>query len=142
MTRSIGIQDFRREQDLVGSVARYLRNRAFNRLLEEVPFYEYRMDMYAYSHRNNLTVAVELKLKKWPRAVEQALLYQLCSDLVYIAMPLRATAGVELALLGEHGLGLLSVETHRCRQLLQARPSPVLRRHYRKQYLAMICGEL
>ena len=87
MTTRTNTQTFRREQDLAHPVRRYLRNRAFRRQVEEMPFYEYRMDMYGYSRRDDLTVAVELKLKKWTRAIEQALLYQLCSDLVYIAMP-------------------------------------------------------
>lgn len=141
MTTKSTIRNYSRERDLVPSVARYLRNRTFSLQLEEVPFFEYRMDMYGYSRRNDLTVAVELKIHKWSRAVEQALLYQLCSDLVYIAMPSIAMAAVELALLDEHGLGLLSVETHRCRQVVSPRPSSVLRKHYREQYLALVCEE-
>ena len=89
MTNKPGLQNFSREQDLLLSVARYFRNQTFSLQLEEVPFYEYRMDMYGYSRRENLTVAVELKLKKWTRAMEQGILYQLCSDLVYIAMPFK-----------------------------------------------------
>ena len=138
MPKSINTQSFRTEHDLVRVVARYLRNQAFRLQMEEVPFYEYRMDMYGYSRRKDLTVAVELKLTRWSRAVEQALLYQLCSDLVYIAMPSRAAARVDLGLLERHGLGLLSVNTYRCHQVVAARPSPVLRRHYRNEYLAMV----
>ena len=142
MTNKPGLQNFSREQDLLLSVARYFRNQTFSLQLEEVPFYEYRMDMYGYSRRENLTVAVELKLKKWTRAMEQGILYQLCSDLVYIAMPSNAIAAVDTALLGEHGLGLLSVESHRCRRVLPSLRSPVLRPHYRDQYLALFHGEI
>ena len=138
MRRRINTQSFRTEHDLVLAVARYLRNQAFRLQMEEVPFYEYRMDMYGYSRRKDLTVAVELKLTRWSRAVEQALLYQLCSDLVYIAMPASAASRVDLPLLERHGLGLISVETHRCCQVVAARPSPVLRQHYRDEYLAMV----
>ena len=53
----------------------------------ELPFYEHRIDLYAYSVELDCTVAVELKLRKWRRALEQALLYQLCSDYVFIAVP-------------------------------------------------------
>lgn len=136
------IQTFRREQDLVFLVARYLRNRTFSVQLQEVPFYEYRIDMYGYSRCVDLTVAVELKLKRWTRAVSQALLYQLCSDLVYIAVPSKVSSLVELPLLDRYGLGLLSVETTRCRQVLPARPSAVLRQHYRQQYLHLVGGEV
>ena len=129
---------FRREKELAFPVKRYLRNRAFHRQLSEVPFYEYRMDMYGYSRRDDLTVAIELKLRKWPRAVEQALLYQLCSDLVYIALPRGEIRRVDINILMEHGVGLLSVEEARCREIVSAQPSPVLRKHYRDNYLAML----
>ena len=141
MTTRLDIQSFDREQDLAVPVARYLRNRTFSRQLEEVPFFEYRMDMYGYSRRNDLTVAVELKLKKWTRAVEQALLYQLCSDLVYIAMPATVVTVVKTAILEEYGLGLLSVETRGCREVHAPRASPVLRHHYRQQYLNLVREE-
>lgn len=136
------IRNFSLERDLGFFVARYLRNRTFTLQMQEVPFYEYRIDVYGYSRRADLTVAVELKLKKWTRAVEQAILYQLCSDLVYIALPSKASSLVELPLLDSHGLGLLSVESNRCRQVLPARPSALLRPHYRQQYLALISGEV
>ena len=142
MTTRLEIRNFSREQDLVHLVARYLRNRTFRRQLNEVPFFEYRIDMYGYSRQTDRTVAVELKLKKWNRAVEQALVYQLCSDFVYIAMPSDVTAVVKLEILDEYGLGLLSVGPKRCRQILRPRPSSVLRRHYREQYLALISGEI
>ena len=94
--------------------------------------------MYGYSRRNDTTVAVELKLKKWTRAIEQALLYQLCSDLVYIAMPCTEVKKVDTALLVEHGIGLLAVKEQRCREVLPASPSRELRRHYREKYLNMV----
>ena len=135
-----GTRNFSREQDLVLSVARFLRNRTFRRQLEEVPFFEYRMDMYGYSCRDDLTVAIELKLRRWVRAIEQALLYQLCSDLVYIAMPSTVIPAVDLAQLQKHGLGLLSVRTNRCVEVLPARRSSVLRPHYRDRYMALVAG--
>ena len=133
---------FSRERELVQSVARYLRNRTFRRQLNEVPFYEYRMDMYGYSRRNDETVAVELKLKRWNRAFEQGLLYQLCSDFVYIAMPSSQTGCVDLALLENHGLGLLAVQHDRCDRVLQPKHSRVLRPHYREHCMALVCGGL
>ena len=138
MTTRTATQIFRRENDLVASVARYLRNRAFRQQLEEVPFYEYRMDMYVYSRRDDTTLAVELKLKKWTRAFEQALLYQLCSDLVYIAMPYTEVRKVDTTLLLAHDIGLLAVEAQRCREVIPASPSRELRRHYREKYLEMV----
>lgn len=132
---------FRRESDLAAPVARFLRNRAFHSQGEEVPFYEYRIDVYAYSSRANLTVAVELKLTKWARAVEQALLYQLCSELVYIALPSEYVKRVNLEVLRRHGIGLIAVERDRCREVLAPVTSDVTRLHYRSELVAMLSGD-
>jgi hypothetical protein len=129
---------FKYEKQLEEPVARYLRNRQFRLQELEVPFYEYRMDMYGYSKRVDLTVAVELKMARWDRAIEQALLYQLCSDLVYIAMPKRRAALVDVATLKQYGLGLISVEDTRCTEIISAVPSPIVRKHYREACLAIL----
>ena len=100
------------------------------------------MDVYGYSNRYDLTVAIELKLRRWVRAVEQALLYQLCSDHVYIAMPADSTSSVDLNVLQEYGIGLISVRKDRCNRLSPARRSAVLRTHYRERYLALVLGKL
>jgi hypothetical protein len=94
--------------------------------------------MYVYSQREDIAVAVELKLTKWSRALEQALLYQLCSDLVYIAMPQSEIKRVDLRALGEHGIGLIAVGEERCKEMLRAAPSEVVRKHYREEYLTML----
>lgn len=138
MTAELDTAFFRREADLAAPVGRFLRNRAFHLQSSEVPFYEYRMDMYGYSEREDLTVAVELKLKRWSRALEQAILYQLCSDLVYVAMPRAQVGRVDCTVFEQHGVGLLAVERGRCRELVRAVPSRLVRRHYRSAYLELL----
>jgi len=140
MTGETGTRVFRREQELAGPVARFLRNRAFRLQSAEVQFFEHRMDLYGYSAREDRTIAVELKLTKWSRAVEQALLYQLCSDLVYIAMPRTVVPRVDLDVLVGHGVGLIAVGDGRCWEVLVAAPSQVVRQHYRDEYLALLMG--
>jgi hypothetical protein len=140
MKAKTSIQHFRYEKELEMPVSRFLRNREFRLQELEVPFYEYRMDMYGYSESADTTVAVELKLSKWTRAIEQALLYQLCSDLVYIAMPKRQAETVDVAMLKLHGLGLISVGSARCTEIVPAVPSRIVRRHYREACLAILEG--
>ena len=102
-------------------------------------FYEYSIDLYGFSRVHDLTIAVELKLFKWKRAFEQAILYQLCADLVYIAVPVATATRVDVSLLREHGIGLLAVGTKdRCCQVLQAVRSAVLRRSYRDDFVAFV----
>ena len=131
---------FSLERQLEGPVAQFLRTESFDRQLRELPFYEYRIDMYGYSGREDLTVAVELKLRRWTRAIEQALLYQLCADRVYIAMPADRTDRVDREVLHKHGLGLIAVEQSGCETVIASRQSHVVHDRYRKAYIGLASG--
>ncbi len=127
------------EQSLYQPVSRYVDRRGFRLQHAEMRFYEYRIDLFGFSRAQDLTVAIELKLTKWKRAFEQAVLYQLCSDLVYIAVPKTTVSRVDLALLRQHGVGLISVDlADRCREVLSAEPSDVLRASYRETFIAVM----
>jgi len=127
------------ESALFDPVASYTRRKGFRRQQAEVQFYEYRIDLYGYSRGRNETVAIELKLRDWKRAVEQALLYQLCADRVFIALPTRASSRVDAELLRQHGIGLIAIsDSFRCVQIVPARPSSVVRGHYRDTYIEML----
>ena len=120
-------------------VSRYAHRRSFRWQCPEMQFYEYSIDLYGFSRIQDLTIAVELKLLRWKRAFEQALLYQLCADLVYIAVPVTTVRRVEIPLLAEHGIGLIAVDANdRCRQVLEATRSEVLRRSYRTDFIEFI----
>jgi hypothetical protein len=101
-------------------------------------FYEYRIDLYALSHRTGQTMAVELKLHKWRRALEQALLYQLCADFVFIGMPDRNLSRVDKDLLATKGIGIIGVSEHGCQLVLPARQSMEVRDHYKRQYVELL----
>ncbi len=133
------IQLYHRENDLCLPVANYFRRRRYRLQKTEVPFYEYRIDVYCYSKSLNRTIAIELKLKRWTRAFKQALIYQLCSDWVYIAMPDSEVGKVDHALLKQYGLGLISVQPGgRCQEVLRAELSPVVRSHYRDNHIELL----
>ena len=130
------------ESSLYQPVAAYAHNRGFRRQRSEVQFYEYRIDFYGFSRRQNLTVAIELKLTKWRRAFEQALIYQLCSDLVYIAVPFKTSLRVDPVLLQAHGIGLVAVaDNGRCRVIIEAIRSFVVRHDYRSEYINTLKGQ-
>jgi hypothetical protein len=130
---------FSNERDLLLPIARYAYRKTFRFQDAEVGFYEHAIDFYGYSPSLGLTVAVELKLRRWKRAFEQAMLYQLCSDLVFIAMPVHSIGPVDLQRLTDHGIGLISVENGgRCRRILSAHCSSVLRPHYRSQHIELL----
>jgi hypothetical protein len=134
---------FDRESALLSPVSRFARKEAFRHQRLELPFYEYRIDLYGFSSKKNLTVAIELKLTRWRRAFEQALIYQLCADIAFVALPQSVVHRVDIALLEAHGIGLLSVQTDgRCKQLLTPLQSGVVRAHYRDDYVELLRARL
>lgn len=52
----------------------------------EVPIGSKVVDIYGVSRTDNGTVAVELKVDKWRRALRQAATYQVFADLSYVAL--------------------------------------------------------
>ncbi len=70
------------------------------------------------------------------KAIEQAILYQLCAYEAYIAMPKKFVGRVNLDLLTKYGVGLISVsETGRCRKIVDAKQSSVLRIGYKNNHI-------
>lgn len=115
----------RLERDLFAPVSRFARTKGFKLQQKEFPFFEYRIDLYAFSRPASETIAIELKIRDWRRALYQSLIYQLCSDYVYIAIPLKNSSAVNLETLEAQGVGLIVVdELLKCRIELEARGHP------------------
>ena len=131
--------DFNKESLLLKPVAAYFRRKSFRWQQEELPFYEHRVDLYGFSRVNGHTVAIELKLYKWKRAFEQAILYQMCADYVYIAMPASSIGRVDIGLLKNHGIGLLAIGNGgRCRKILGSEKSTVVCDNYKDIYVNIL----
>jgi len=123
---------FSKEAQLLEPVARFAKRKGFCLQSAELPFYEYRIDFYGFSYRHDATLAIELKLNDWRRALAQGLLYQLCADQVYIAMPEGSAKRVDKAELESNGIGLLAVRnTGACTCVLSAKPHSEVRRSYK-----------
>lgn len=130
---------FEREDELCELVSKYAKRRGFTRQVRELPFFEYKIDLYGFSKPTGDTIAIELKLKNWRRALYQTLIYQLCSDYVFMALPETNVRIVDEAELARHGVGLIAVGPHgRCRVCLEAARSTEVRDHYREQYTEML----
>jgi hypothetical protein len=127
----------KRESMLLPAVQAYFK-RDYSQRATEVPFYDHRIDLYGYSSETDFSVAVELKLRNWRRALEQALVYQLCSDFVFIAVPASTARRVDLEELRTYGIGLLAVSGRRCTQELPAVASSVVNPQYKAAYTALI----
>ena len=125
---------YRKEVELTEPVARYFHRKGYRWQATELQFYDYCIDIYGFSRVTNLTVSVELKIKNWRRAFEQSLVYQLCSDFVFIALPKETVHRVDQSILEAEGIGLISVGTNnRCQMIVEPRPSYVMSDSYRRQ---------
>jgi len=132
------MRTFRTEAYLTDPVSRYLRRRRFRAQFPQAPFYEYRIDIFGFSQFDDACIAVELKLVRWQRALEQALIYQLCADYAYVAMPKAALVRVPLDRFEEHGVGLISVSGVGCNTIIPACPSPVVQDFYRTNLIHLL----
>jgi hypothetical protein len=131
----------RYEKDMLPFVQRFLRNRGYRIQATELPFYEYRIDLFGYSRSADRCLAVEMKLTKWQRALQQALIYQMCSELVSIVLPSATVARTDIDALERCAVGLISVyPSGRCLEVLQPRLSSELRMHYRDAYIRQLCA--
>ena len=126
---------FEREHLMADPVIRYFASQSYTRHECELQFYDYRMDVYGFSSHLGLTVAIELKLFKWRRALKQALPYQLCADLVYLAMPQDNIHPVDLSELQYHNIGLIAVGMEGCREILPAGRTFLVQPYYRDFYV-------
>ena len=129
---------FQREASLDAPVARHLRRRRYRTLFREAPFHDYRIDIFGFCAAEDACVAVELKLTKWQRAFEQALVYQLCADYSYVAMPQIVVGRVAIGEFCEYGVGLIGVSERGCRIIVPAQRSKLVRPWYRDALLTRL----
>ncbi|MBN2602725.1 MAG: hypothetical protein JXA91_01170 [Candidatus Thermoplasmatota archaeon] len=113
-TGSCKIHSFYREWELTKPVSDYFKKEGYV-VKKEVKIGYCRADLVAF--RNGITVAIELKLAGWKKAITQARNYQLGADYVYIASPLMK---VDIFLrkakmfMKNEGIGLLAINEKTC----------------------------
>jgi len=94
---------------------------------EEVQLGFYYADLVASN--NDYTVAVELKLRNYKKAITQAKNYQLFVDFAYVALPLQRVYTVlrkQQHVFEKEGIGLLVVNEQTCavKKVISAKESP------------------
>ena len=113
------------EIELIKPVSDYLKNQGY-KVYHEIQIGFCRADLVGF--KKNRTVAVELKLSDWKKAIVQAKNYQFGADYVYLAFPLKKSFNVLKKtehILKKEGIGFLVVEEKDCnvRKILDAKPS-------------------
>jgi hypothetical protein len=130
---------FRREALLLPILRTFLHQHSYIYQAAELQFFDYRVDLYGYSAFLDATIAVELKLSKWQRAFEQALVYRLSADYVAIALPRRGVERVDRSLLRRFGIGLFSVgDDRQVEMALAPQRSESVRAHYREPFVHLL----
>lgn len=89
----------------------------------EVPLLTKRIDLVGINHDS--IVAVELKVKNWQRALQQALSYRLCANRVYLAVAKRFVHRVDCSMCEDFGIGVLGVDGN-VNVVLEAMLSPII----------------
>jgi hypothetical protein len=97
------------EKKLVADIEDYFQEMRYV-TATEIPLFENRIDVVAHPDNLSEIVAVEAKVNKWFRALQQAILYRICADKVYIAISNHHVQCVDKGLLKRFGVGLLEVD--------------------------------
>lgn len=108
----------------------------------EVPFGLKRIDML-FTQRSNgqEIVAVELKLRKWKKAVWQAASNRQIATYSYVALPSRCAAVVDRQLIDALGLGLIVADTkEQARIALPAKRSRYVNKRIAKEISNLVAG--
>ncbi len=113
------------ELELIKPVSDFLKKQKY-RVFREIKIGFCIADLVGF--KKEKTVAVELKLNNWKKAIVQAKNYQLGADNVYLAFPLQKSYNVikkAQDTLKKEGIGLLVIEEKNCnvRTLIDAAPS-------------------
>ena len=134
--------NFKKEKQLYKPIENFLKNRKYSYVHSELGFYEYKIDLFGYSKSSYKTISVELKLKNWQKALQQSLIYQLCSDYVYIAMPKSFLHTKAVDEISKCGIGIISVyPSGYCKTVLGSQESPVVQHQYKTWFIENINWE-
>lgn len=94
------------ESSMTTKVSEYFKNKGYQ-TSNEVSVIGKKIDLVAFNKRNS--IAVELKVKDWNRALRQATIHQLVADYVYVAIWHEFIHRVNIEKFKQLGVGLLEV---------------------------------
>jgi hypothetical protein len=130
---------FEKEEDLREPVHRYLESLNY-RWKDEVRLFSREIDVVG--RKQNTILAVELKLKDWNRALQQAYLDLRVSNYSSIALPEQIWSRVDpklFSLAASYGIGLISVDGQ-AKQIMRPRASKLIQPNLRKKFLRRLGG--
>lgn len=99
-------------EELLLSIRGFFHRTGFHYERYDLPYADYRIDVFACNRRKRLTAAAILCIDEdsFSKAAMKAEAFQECSDFVYIACPHKFAAGLNRLDFIESGVGLLSIQ--------------------------------
>lgn len=122
------------EEELREPVRVYFKNRNYS-VFDEAKLFSRGIDVIA-KRRNNI-VAVELKVQKWRRAIQQAYMDLRVSNYAFVALPEMTYERIDREIFHEahnYGIGLLSVNGD-VKQIMRPAPSNNIQPKLRRRFL-------
>jgi len=122
------------EMDLRKPVRDFFQNRNYS-VFDEAKLFSRGIDMIA--KRRSRIIAVELKVQKWRRALQQAYLDLRVSNYAFVALPASKWRRIDRRIYYEaynYGIGLLSVDGE-ARQIMRPEHSKRIQPSLRRKFL-------
>jgi hypothetical protein len=94
------------ENIMVPKVSEYFKNMGYQ-TFTEVPIMRKKVDLVAFDNKNS--IAVELKVKDWHRALRQAAIYKVLADYAYVAIWHEYLHRVNIEQFKQLGVGIIEV---------------------------------
>jgi len=112
------------ERRIVDVLISHIRETHF--VERELPVYERRIDIAALCPTSNELWTIEAKISDWGRALSQAIVNLAAGEKSYIAIYSENASNINLELLEDYGIGLISVGSkwNDVKVLKEARKSP------------------
>ncbi len=96
------------EAELVEIVKEYFLKNNF-KINTEIQMYSKRIDLVCIDKVTQEVYAIEVKLKNWKRAIQQALTYRLCADYSFVAIPGEIYQNIDMKFISQYGIGIITI---------------------------------
>ena len=125
------------EKDLYPPIVKFLNEKGYE-CHYEVKLLTRSIDLIALKRRK--IIAIELKVRNWQKALQQAITCRLCAQETYLAIAAKYSHRVDKELLHEYGIGLITSNGKDMEILLKAEKSPIIHKSVRNNILQQING--
>lgn len=100
------------EKEMFSALKSYFNAKNFE-VYEEVRFFSKKIDIICINKDSEEIIAVEMKVKKWKKALQQSLINQVCADKVYVAFWHENIEAIKKCrdLFEKYGVGVLEVNS-------------------------------